>query len=151
MKNSSSARSKRSRIERMTNSQIVAVFIMQVCCCLFGAIFGTFWLSYNLEQVNDYLRVSDGQIPSGADWVFDALKRFGTWILIFTNTVPISLMVTLEVVKFIQAIFITWDWKIYDITKDMPTRVQSSNLNEELGQITHVFSDKTGTLTCNDM
>lgn len=47
--------------------------------------------------------------------------------------VPISLMVTLEVVKFLQGYFITWDYRIYDMEKDMATKVQSSNLNEELG------------------
>jgi len=47
--------------------------------------------------------------------------------------------------------FISWDINIYDTERDMPTAVQSSNLNEELGQISHIFSDKTGTLTSNIM
>jgi P-type E1-E2 ATPase len=57
------------------------------------------------------------------------------------------MMVTLEGVKFIQAAFIQYDYTIYDVVKDMPTKAQSSNLNEELGTVHYVFSDKTGTLT----
>jgi phospholipid-transporting ATPase len=63
------------------------------------------------------------------------------------NFVPISLLVTLETCKYIQGIFIGWDIKIYDVEKDLPAKAQSSNLNEQLGMIHYIFSDKTGTLT----
>lgn len=39
---------------------------------------------------------------------------FGTWFLIFTNMVPISLIVSLEVVKFNQAIFMSYDINMFD-------------------------------------
>lgn len=67
------------------------------------------------------------------------------------NFVSISLLVTLEMVKFIQAQFISWDNIIFDTEKGQETKVQSSNLNEELGMIHYIFSDKTGTLTQNIM
>lgn len=63
------------------------------------------------------------------------------------NFVPISLIITLEMVKFIQAFFINVDAMIFDEERGIEAKVQSSNLNEELGMVHNIFSDKTGTLT----
>ena len=43
--------------------------------------------------------------------------------MIMMNFVSISLLVTLEMVKFIQGVFIENDWMMYDENKDMPARV----------------------------
>ena len=64
---------------------------------------------------------------------------------------PISMMVSLDWVKLLQGNFMQDDHTMFDKEQDMETRAQSSNLNEELGQVEYVFSDKTGTLTCNIM
>lgn len=60
-------------------------------------------------------------------------------------------MVTIEGVRFFQAIIISKDHRLFGKRARSFTDVQSSNLNEELGQISYVFTDKTGTLTCNEM
>lgn len=57
----------------------------------------------------------------------------------------------MEIVKFIQVYFINWDVDMYYAATDTPFQCRALNINEDLGQIEYVFSDKTGTLTENQM
>jgi len=74
-----------------------------------------------------------------------------TFIILFNNLIPISLQVTLEVVRFVQATFINMDIEMYHPETDTPAMARTSNLNEELGIVKYIFTDKTGTLTKNVM
>lgn len=62
-----------------------------------------------------------------------------------------SLFVTVEMVKYYHAFLINSDLDIYYAETDTPAVCRTSSLVEELGQIEYIFSDKTGTLTCNMM
>ncbi|CAI5995758.1 unnamed protein product [Closterium sp. NIES-65] len=70
---------------------------------------------------------------------------------LFRYFVPISLYVTMEIVKLLQAVTISLDLHMYYEDKDIPAIARTSNINEELGMVRTVLSDKTGTLTRNQM
>ncbi|KAM6346018.1 phospholipid-transporting ATPase IA [Podargus strigoides] len=143
MQNSTSPPLKMSNVERITNIQILILFCILIAMSLICSIGSAIW----------------NRRHTGRDWYLDlnygGASNFGlnflTFIILFNNLIPISLLVTLEVVKFIQAYFINWDIDMHYELTDTAAMARTSNLNEELGQVKYIFSDKTGTLTCNVM
>ncbi|MEE6462129.1 hypothetical protein FKM82_001508 [Ascaphus truei] len=143
MQNSTRPPLKLSNVERITNIQILLLFCTLITISLFCSIGSSIWNAKHSE----------------GDWYLDlnyaGASNFGlnflTFIILFNNLIPISLLVTLEVVKFIQAYFINWDVDMHYEPTNTPAMARTSNLNEELGQVKYIFSDKTGTLTCNVM
>ena len=147
MLNSPRAKQKSSKLESQMNREILHIFLLQVFLCIFAAIYYAVWYNGSKNNTEVYLELRlDNQTP-----LTQLVFQFFTWMLLLTNFVPISLLVTLEMVRYVQAMFISSDLCMYYAPYDMCAGVQSSNLNEELGQINYVFSDKTGTLTCNVM
>lgn len=80
-----------------------------------------------------------------------ALLVFFSYAIVLNTVVPISLYVSVEVIRFVQSFLINWDEEMYHAPTNTHARARTTTLNEELGQIQYIFSDKTGTLTQNIM
>lgn len=73
------------------------------------------------------------------------------YFLLNYQFIPVSLYVSLSMVYTIQRWFMVNDPNMFDGVNEEPPLVRTMNLNDELGQVSYIFSDKTGTLTGNLM
>ena len=108
--NSAGRAYKTSNVMHTTNKQIIRVFLFQLFFALIGSGLGSSWLTANFDTAN-YLAFDPEDKP---EWFSLFVQKTGTWILIFTNFVPISLIVTLEIVKYWQGTFMSWDAQMAD-------------------------------------
>ncbi|CDR40459.1 CYFA0S05e00782g1_1 [Cyberlindnera fabianii] len=74
-----------------------------------------------------------------------------SFIIMYNTLIPLSLYVTTEIIKVVQMLFLHWDIDMYHLPSNTPCEVRTATILEELGQVSYVFSDKTGTLTDNLM
>lgn len=144
MRNATAAPIKRTDVERIINLQIIALFSILITLSLISSIGNVAKTSIDKKELG-YL------LLSGTSMVKLFFQDILTYWILFSNLVPISLFVTVEIIKFYQAYMIGSDLDMYHAETDTPTGVRTSSLVEELGQIDYIFSDKTGTLTRNIM
>ncbi len=78
-------------------------------------------------------------------------EEFFGFIIMFATMVPLSLYVSMEMIKLAQISFLNSDVDMYEQRSNSPFEARTSTINEDLGQVTHIFSDNTGTLTDNEM
>lgn len=67
------------------------------------------------------------------------LQDYFSFLILFNYLIPISLYVTIEMHKFLGSFFMEWDPDLYDTDTNQPFIVNTSDLNEELGQVCKYF------------
>ncbi|KAK7206902.1 phospholipid-transporting ATPase 1 [Myxozyma melibiosi] len=144
MRNATAAPIKRTAVEHMVNLQIIFLFGILITLSIVSSI-GDVVKEHVAASELSYLYIE------GRNLVKLFFQDFLTYWILYSNLVPISMFVTIEVVKFYQAFLISSDLDMYYKPSDTPAICRTSSLVEELGQIEYIFSDKTGTLTRNIM
>ncbi|CAN6331720.1 unnamed protein product [Urochloa humidicola] len=157
MQNAMKVPSKRSNIERKMDRIIYLLLSSLVLISAVGSVF--FGIATRDDLRDDGTRMKRWYLrPDDTDIYFDpnkaavsAILHFLTAMMLYGNFIPISLYISIEIVKLLQALFINQDVHMYHEETDTPAHARTSNLNEELGQVHTILTDKTGTLTCNSM
>ena len=144
MKNSKDPRVKYSKVETIMNNRLIFIFCTQCFLCIISAVLRGFFYNKNLKgnEMMSYMIYSYG---------IESFLSFFTYLLLLNTMIPISLIVTLEIVKIGQGLFMSADAEGYSFIRDKYIRPNAFSLNEELGMVDYIFTDKTGTLTCNKM
>ncbi|KAK9449646.1 uncharacterized protein V1518DRAFT_414280 [Limtongia smithiae] len=134
-------RVKAPRLQRRINKIIVFMVFFVIFLSAFCTVMERVWVTNGTNSNPWYLP---------ADQI-DLAQLIMSFVIMFNTLIPLSLYVSMEIVKLGQRILLGWDVDMYYAVNDTKCDPHTSSINEELGQVSYIFSDKTGTLTDNVM
>uniref|UniRef100_A0A8C0JI47 Phospholipid-transporting ATPase n=1 Tax=Canis lupus dingo TaxID=286419 RepID=A0A8C0JI47_CANLU len=137
---------KRSAVEKSMNTFLIIYLIILISEAIISTILKYTWEAEEKWDEPWYNQKTEHQRNSSK-----VFYDFLAFLVLYNFIIPISLYVTVEMQKFLGSFFIGWDLDLYHEESGQKAQVNTSDLNEELGQVEYVFTDKTGTLTENEM
>ncbi|KAF4677723.1 hypothetical protein FOL47_010944 [Perkinsus chesapeaki] len=134
-----------SKVQRKLVQMVLIILCIQVVMCLsMGIGNASSALARSSSAVPWYI-VGYSSVSGGIDFIITVVS----YIPILQSLVPLALMVTLEMVRLMQSYFIEYDTRMR--YEDQRAVCRTTTINEDLGQVGYIFSDKTGTLTANEL
>ncbi|XP_036126465.1 phospholipid-transporting ATPase IG isoform X1 [Molossus molossus] len=140
---------KRSAVEKSINLFLVVYLFILLTKAAVCTILKYVWQSTSYNDEPWYNQKTQKERDTLK--VLKVFTDFLSFMVLFNFIIPVSMYVTVEMQKFLGSFFISWDKDFYDEEINEGALVNTSDLNEELGQVDYVFTDKTGTLTENSM
>ncbi|XP_043985992.1 phospholipid-transporting ATPase IF isoform X2 [Gambusia affinis] len=140
---------KRSAVEKSMNSFLIIYLVILLSEAILSTILKYAWQSENKWNEPFYNQKTEQERNSSP--ILQFISDFLAFLVLYNFIIPISLYVTVEMQKFLGSFFIGWDMDLYHEESNQKAQVNTSDLNEELGQVEYLFTDKTGTLTENEM
>ncbi|KAI8128153.1 Phospholipid-transporting ATPase ID [Lucilia cuprina] len=152
MQNSGKTQFKSTGVDRLLNFIIIGIVLFLLSICAFFTVACALWEGFIGQHFQSYLpweNIIPKNVLQGSTVI--GLLVFFSYAIVLNTVVPISLYVSVEVIRFVQSFLINWDEEMYYEPTKTHAKARTTTLNEELGQIQYIFSDKTGTLTQNIM
>ncbi|NXD85319.1 AT8B3 ATPase, partial [Halcyon senegalensis] len=146
MRNCGKIKHKKTKLDHMMDRLVIMIFLMLLVTSLCLAFASGFWAK-KFQEKHTYLSALYKHTTPAQQAFFN----FWGFMILLSIIIPMSMYITLEFIYLVNSFFINWDLEMYYAEKDIPAKARSTSLNDQLGQIEYIFSDKTGTLTQNVM
>lgn len=131
-------------MDAMIDKLTGAIFVFQIVVVIVLGIAGNVWKDTEARKLW-YV-----QYPNEGPW-YELLVIPLRFELLCSIMIPISIKVSLDLVKSLYAKFIDWDKEMVDPETGTPSHATNTAISEDLGQVEYILTDKTGTLTENKM
>ncbi|NXQ32602.1 AT8B3 ATPase, partial [Alaudala cheleensis] len=146
MRNCGKIKRKKTKLDQLMDRLVILIFLLLLVTSLGLAVASGFWARTFQEKHSYLAALYEHTSPAQ-----QAFLNFWGFTILLSVIIPMSMYITFEFIYLVNSYFINWDLEMYYGAKDIPAEARSTSLNDQLGQIEYIFSDKTGTLTQNIM